>query len=774
MSTARTSVARKRLIGASLVDDRDEINGDERLTANRPTMPAIVSTDVVCGACRTANAPDHRFCKHCGQPLLAVGGEAVAAVPDEGERRQLTVMFCDLVGSTPLSGRLDPEELRHVVGEYQRACARVIEENEGHIAQYLGDGILAYFGYPRAHEDDARLALRAGLGVVAAVRALGASLPPIPGEPLAVRVGIHTGPVVVGRMGAGQRSQEMAIGETPNVAARLQTSAEPGTVLISATTHRLAHVAFMCEPLGSRALRGVANPIEVFRVLRERPKRDGVSTGSASALPFIGREQELGFLIERWELVKQGIGQRVMLVGEPGIGKSRLIDMMREWLADERPTVLEARGSAYSQSSAFYAAVDLVEHLLEVDCNPAERGTLAALEATADRHRLARADSVPWLAALLSIPCDERYPQSSLSPQTRKQRTLEAVHRLFVAVAATRPICLIVEDLHWIDPSTLELLTLLVEHGPDARIFTLLTARAEFVAPWSPTAHITHIALNRLTRRQSIALVERLTGGRALPHELLGQIVAKTDGIPRFVEELTKAILESDLLRDEGDRYELVSALPTLTIPATLQDSLTARLDRLGPAKSVAQVAAVLGREFSYELLQAVAGVADDALGRGVERLVEAELVHPMYDTPHTTYGFKHALVQDAAYQSLLRSTRQRYHRRTAEVLVERFPETTETQPELVAHHVAEAGLAESAVAYWQRAGQRALERSANVEAVGHVRRALDLLRTRVDTPERARQELELQTILGSVLMAVEGYAAPDVERAYDRARELG
>jgi len=727
----------------------------------------MANTTLVCARCQTSNAPDHRFCKQCGQPLAAL--QESRGTVEEGERRQLTVMFCDLVGSTALSGRLDPEELRDLVATYQRACADVIEGNEGHIAQYLGDGILAYFGYPRAHEDDARLAVRAGLGVVDAVRQLGAS-----GEPLAVRVGIHTGPVVVGLMGGGQRSQAMAIGETPNVAARLQASAEPGTVVISAATHRLAHGGFVCEPLGARTLRGVAHPIELFRVVRERSsRRDAAATGGASALPFIGREQELGFLIERWALVKEGVGQVVMLVGEPGIGKSRLIDMIREWLADERLTVLESRGSAYSQSSAFYAAIDLVERLVELDARDAGTSRLAALEAVADRYGIARAEIVPWLASLLSVSSEDRSAQHAVSPQLRKQRTLDAVHRLFVAAAAARPLCLVVEDLHWVDPSTLELLTLLVEHGPGARIFTLLTARPEFRAPWSPRSHVTHVTLNRFTRRQSIAMVERLTGGRSMPPEVLGQIVAKTDGIPLFVEELTKAILESGLLRDKGDHYEIGSALPALAIPATLQDSLTARLDRLGPAKSAAQVAAVIGREFSYDLLRGVAPVDDDALRSGIDRLVEAGLVHRTSLEPHEIYAFKHALVQDAAYQSLLRTTRQRYHRRTAEVLVERFPETSELEPELVAHHFSEAGLAELAVAYWQRAGQRAVERSANAEAMRHLTRALELVRGGPQTAGAQRKELELQTTLGGVLMAAKGYAAPEVERAYARAREL-
>jgi class 3 adenylate cyclase/predicted ATPase len=726
----------------------------------------MADASVVCGACRTQNASDHRFCKQCGQPLTTTSA-AARGLSEEGERRQLTVMFCDLVGSTALSTRVDPEELRDLVARYQRACADVIERNEGHIAQYLGDGILAYFGYPRAHEDDARLAARAGLGVVEAVRMLAAS-----GDPLEVRVGIHTGPVVVGTMGGGERAQAMAIGETPNVASRLQAAAEPGTVVISAATHRLMQGAFVCETLGARSLRGVAHPVEIFCVVREHSaRRAGAATRVTGSPPLIGRDQELGFLLERWELVKEGAGQVVMLVGEPGIGKSRLTDMMRQWLADEHLTVLESRGSAYSQSSAFYAAIDLVERLIDPHATGGD--ALSALEAAADRYGLSRTETVPWLADLLSVSHEQRYPQAAVAPQARKQRTLDAVHRLFVAVAAAGPLCLIVEDLHWVDPSTLELLSMLVEHGPSARIFTLLTARPEFRAPWSPRSHVSHVTLNRFTRRQSIAMIERLTGGRSMPSEVLGHIVAKTDGIPLFVEELTKAVLESDLLRARGDHYVVGGALLALAIPATLQDSLTARLDRLGAAKSAAQVAAVLGREFSYDLLRAVAAVPDNALRDGIERLLEAELVHRTSAPPRETYAFKHALVQDAAYQSLLRTTRQRYHRRTAEVLVESFPEIVETEPELVAHHLSEAGVPKPAIAYWQRAGQRAVERSANAEALGHLTRALELARGAPATVDMLRKELELQTTLGAVLMASKGYAAPEVERAYGRAREL-
>ncbi|MGH7390164.1 MAG: AAA family ATPase [Candidatus Rokuibacteriota bacterium] len=729
---------------------------------------------VRCEACGAVNAPTHRFCAECGRTLVAPAPRAAEPRTDEGERRQLTVMFCDLVGSTTLAVRLDPEEWADVVRRYQEACARVVAENEGHVAQYLGDGLLVYFGFPQAHEDDARRAVRAGLGVVDAVRAIRAPAGPTEGLPLAVRVGIHTGPVVVGRVGGGGRHEELAIGETPNVAARLEASAEPDTVVISAVTHRLTHGAFACEALGPQALRGLSQPLESFRVLHEAPAPDDVEDADgAGRTPLVGREQEIGLLLERWELVKDGIGQVVVLTGEPGIGKSRLVQVVKGRLAAESHTALESRGSPYSQSSALHSAIELLQRLLELRAEDGPRERLARLEAALDRHGLPAAEVLPLLASLLSLPDDARHPPPAHAPQARKQRTLEAVLRLILAAAAERSVLLIVEDLHWIDPSSLELLALLVEQAPTARLLVLLTARPEFRVPWPPRSHLTRITLNRFTRKQSGAMVERVTGGKTLPAEVFGQIVARTDGVPLFVEELTKTVLESGLLREADDRWELTGPLPPLAIPATLHDSLMARLDRLGPAKSVAQVAAVLGRQFSYELLQAVWAVDDGGLGDGLARLVEAELLYQRGVPPHATYAFKHGLVQDTAYQSLLRSTRQRCHRRTAEALVARFPETVETQPELVAHHFAEADLGEPAIAYWQRAGQRALERSANIEAIGHVRRALELLRARADTTERARQELQLQTTLGSVLMAAEGYAAPEVERAYGRAREL-
>jgi predicted ATPase/class 3 adenylate cyclase len=751
---------------------------------------------VTCPRCGAATAPDAAFCPRCGAPLAtpcpqcgapaAAGqnfcqrcGHPLGAAPaaelgtPEAERRQLTVMFCDLVGSTALAGRLDPEELRAVIRQYQEACARVIARCEGHIAQYLGDGLLVYFGYPRAHEDDARRAVRAGLGIVDAVREANGRTAER-GLELAVRIGIHTGSVVVGRVGGGDRHEELAIGETPNLASRLQGVAEPDTVLISAATHRLVRATFVCESLGTRALRGAAQPLDVYRARAEAPALDDVGEPGAVALtPLVGREQEVGLLLERWELVRDGTGQLVVLSGEAGIGKSRLLRALKERLADEPHTLLESRCSPDARSSALFPAIELLRRLARIERGDSPEAKLAKLTEVLLRYRLSVPEMAAPLGALLSLPGEDDGARTSTSPQARKHRMFETILHALFALAGQQPLLLIVEDLHWVDPSTLELIELLVDQVPTARIFTLFTCRPEFRVTWPSRTHVTQITLNRLTRKQTHAIIERLVGGKRLPAEVQQQITAKTDGIPLFVEELTKAVLESDLLREEMADYALARPLGPLAIPATLHDSLMARLDRLDSAKAVAQVGAVLGRQFTYDLLQAVSSLGDGPLRAGLERLLEAELLHQRGIAPSATYVFKHGLVQDAAYQSLLKSTRQHYHRRTAEALVERFPETVEGQPELVAHHFTEAGLAPAAIAYWRRAGQHAIERSANVEASGHLRTALELSATRPDTVERQRDEITLHTMLGAVLMASRGYAAPEVGDAYVRARAL-
>jgi predicted ATPase/class 3 adenylate cyclase len=722
----------------------------------------------------------------------------------EAERRQLTVLFCDLVNSTVLAARLDPEEWREVVRAYQATSAEVIQRFGGHIAQYLGDGLLVYCGYPQAHEDDAPRAVRSGIGLVEAMAKLNARLAREHGLRLSIRVGIHTGLVVVGEIGSGGRHEQLAMGETPNVAARLQGLAAPDTVVISASTFRLVQGLFECRQLGPQTLKGVSTPVPVYQVIRESVTQSRLEVaGPAGLTPLVGREQEVGLLLERWAQVKDGLGQVVWLSGEAGIGKSRLVQVLKDHVAHEPHLRWECRCSPYYQNSAFYPLIDLFQRALRLTSDDAPDDKLRKLEealaltpspamrekdevrgsdwqpissltpALSQREREERLEMVPLFAALLSLPLPERYPALSMPPQRLKQKTMEAVLRVLQALAARQPVLFIVEDLHWGDPSTLELLSLLIDQGPTARILTLLVFRPEFQPPWGFRAHVTPMTLTRLPHQQTEALVERVLGGKGLPAEVRRQIVTKTDGVPLFVEELTKMVLESGLLREQAGAYELTGPLPSLAIPATLHDSLMARLDRLATVKEVAQLGATLGRAFPYDLLQAVAPWDEATLQHALARLVEGELLYQRGLPPDATYLFKHALIQEAAYQSVLKSRRQQAHQRIAQVLEERFPDTAQTQPELLAHHFTEAGLNAQAVPYWQRAGQRAVERSANLEAVAHLTKGLEVLAILPDTPERAQQELVLQTTLGPALMVTKGYSAPEMLQAYARAREL-
>jgi class 3 adenylate cyclase/predicted ATPase len=710
------------------------------------------------------------------QPAQVGVGEAPSAVQREleAERRHLTLLFCDLVDSTPLAVNLDLEELREVVRAYHAVCAEVIERFDGHIAQYLGDGLLVYFGYPWAHEDDAQRAVRTGLGIVEALRPLQRRLQQEQGVGLAVRIGIHTGLVVVGDMGEGARHERLALGEAPNLAARLQGLAPPDTVLISASTARLVQGWFVCEALGNQTLKGFSAPMPVYRVLAESGVQSRLDTVSASGLtPLVGREREVKLLLERWEQAKRGQGQVVVLNGEAGIGKSRLVRAVQDRLAGEPYTRLECRCSPYAQQSALYPVIDRGRRLLQWQRDEPPDVTLDKLEAALAPYDMSLLEVVPLLAALLSLPFSNRYPPLQLRPQRQKQKTLEAILALLVAHAAQQPVLFIVEDLHWIDPSTLELLTLFVDQAPKARILTVLTARPEFHPPWGSRAHMTSLTLGRLPPTQVEQMIAGVTGGKHLPAEVRQQVVAKTDGVPLFVEELTKMVLESGLLREQADHYELRGSLPSLAIPTTLHDSLMARLDRLANAKEVAQLGATLGRTFSNELLRAVSPWDEERLQHALAQLVEAELLYQRGVPPEVTYAFKHALIQETAYQSLLKSKRQQYHHQTVHVLEERFPEVATTQPELLAHHYTEAGLPAQALPYWQGAGQLAIERSANVEAISHFTKGLELLKTLPETPERTKQELALQLALGPPLRMIKGHTAPEVESVYTRAYEL-
>ncbi len=696
-------------------------------------------------------------------------------IPD-AERRQLTVLFCDLVDSTMLASQLDPEEWREVVRAYQEACAKVIARYEGHIAQYLGDGLLVYFGYPRAHEDDAQRAVRAGLGIVEALGQLNTRMGREHGAQLAVRLGIHTGQVVVGDVGGGTRQEQLALGETPNLAARLQGIAAPDTLVISAATFQLLGGFFACQPLGTPLLKGFTQPLAVYRVLYESMARSRLeAVGSTGLTPLVGREQEAGLLRERWAHVKEGVGQVVLLSGEAGIGKSRLVQMLTAQVASEPQTWLTpCQCSPYHQHTALYPMIDLLERValrFEREESPPQK--LSKLEGFLVQYGLPLVETVPLFATLLSLPLPAAYTPPTVSPEQQKQQTLRALLTILLRIAAQQPVLFVMEDLHWVDPSTLELLTLLVDQGPTARILALWTFRPDFSPPWTGRSHLTQVTVTRLPSRQAVEVIRQVAHGKALPPEVIEQIVVKTDGVPLFVEELTKMVLESGLLQEQEDRYALTGPLPPLAIPATLHDSLMARLDRLATVKAIAQLGATLGREFSYELLQAVSPWDEETVQRGLHQLVEAEFLYQLGLPPQATYRFKHALIQEEAYQSLLRSTRQQHHQRIAQVLEVQFPDTAQTQPELLAHHYTEAGLHVHAVPYWQRAGQRASERSAYVDAIAHLTQGLALLEPLPDTPERAQQELAVQMTLGPVLMAIKGGGAPEVERVYTRAREL-
>jgi TOMM system kinase/cyclase fusion protein len=744
-----------------------------------------------CPQCQTDNRLSSKFCRKCGTTLTPptpamdqisaetpVVPRAAGSGAMEAERRQLTVMFCDLVGSTPLAERLDPEDYREVVRAYQQTCVEVIERFDGYIARYMGDALLVYFGYPQAHEDDALRAVRAGLGLLAALPALNAqlhrTLSMLRDWPLQIRVGLHTGFVLLEEIGAGASREHMAVGETPNLAARLQGIAEPDTVVLSPVTARLVEGYVVTENLGARALKGVALPVQVYRCLRETTAQDRLDVAVTKGLtPLVGREQEIGLLHERWERVKDGAGQVVMLRGEAGIGKSRLVHMLKEHIGREAHVRIEWRCSPYYQQSALYPVVEHLQRLFQWSRDDFPQEKLRKLEAAIKPYGFPLAEVVPLLASLLSLSLPDHYAPLAMTPQRQKQKTLEVLLTWLLKETEQQPVRFIMEDLHWVDPSSMELLSLLVDQAPTVRILILLTFRPDFLPPWASRSHVTQIALSRLPRRQVQTMVERITGGKALPVEVLRQLVDKTDGVPLFVEELTKMVLESGLVREQNGHYELTGALPSLAIPSTLQDSLMARLDRLGAAKEVVQLGATLGKEFPYEWLRAVSPLDETSLQQELAQLVDAEFLYQRGLPPRASYFFKHALIQDAAYQSLLRRTRQQYHRQIAQVLVEQFPEIQETQPELVAHHYTEAGLKNEAIGYWQKAGQRAIERSANAEAIHHLRKGLALLETLPDTSERAQHELPLQITLGNALIAAKGYAAQEVEQAYGRAREL-
>jgi class 3 adenylate cyclase/tetratricopeptide (TPR) repeat protein len=708
---------------------------------------------------------------HAGGPGTDAASEPREEIRGHAERRQLTVLLCDLVGSTALSGRLDPEDMRQVIRLYQEAVASEVTRFDGHIAKYMGDGVLTFFGWPEAHEDDAERAVHAGLAVSQAIARLHAP----DGSSLAVRVGIATGLVVVGDLiGEGGSQEEAVVGESPNLAARLQALAAPGTVIIAAGTRRLVGELFELADLGAHDFKGFAEPVRAWQVVGPCPAESRFEALHGKRLiPLVGREHEVGVLLGRWARAKVGEGQVVLVSGEPGIGKSRVARAIRERLGHEAYTYLRYQCSRFHTHSALYPFIERLERAADFSRHDAAEIRLDKLEELLARATDTVANAAPLIAALLSIPTKDRYPPINFSPQRQKEKTIDVLVEQLTGLAARRTVLLVFEDVHWIDPTSLEALDRTIERIQDLPVLALITYRPEFRPPWLGLAHVTALVLNRLGRLQSAAMAALVARTKGLPSELLDQITARTDGVPLFVEELTRTVLESGLLEDRGDHYALSGPLPPRAIPATLQDSLMARLDRLAPAKEVAQTAAVIGREFPYDLLAAAADRPQAELDAALDQLVTSELLFQRGVPPEATYMFKHALVQDAAYASLLRGRRQQLHTRIAQALEQQFGEIAEHEPEVVAQHYTGAGLAEHAIGYWQRAGERANDRSANDEAASHLRTALDLITRLPAGPDRQQREIAALTVLGRVLTAKSGYGNPEVEQVYSRARRL-
>ncbi len=675
--------------------------------------------------------------------LAATASSAFPAADSAAERRQLTVMFYDLVGSTALSTQLDPEDLSDMMRASYDLVAAVVSRYDGHVARLLGDGALVYFGYPRAHEDDAERAVRAALEVTANTGAIGRDH----GIRLEARAGVATGLVVVGELiGKGESQERSVVGETPNLAARLQTLAEPGAVVISEATRRLLGAAFEVKALGPQSLKGFAAPVPAWVVIREV---ENVSRFEASRrgnlTPFVGREQEVALLVDRWRAATTGEGQVVLLSGEAGIGKSRVLAALRERIGGERHIVMRYQCSPHHANNPLFPIAEQIRHAAGFVSGELAATRLDRLEAVVTLSGLKCQEIVPLLAALFLVPTIGRYPTLEIPPSEVRERTIAA---------------LIGEDAHWIDPTSLDLFGRLMERLEELPVLAVVTFRPEFAPPWAGLGHVTAHTLSRFGRRHSVSMIEQLTGGKTLPAEVLDEIIGKTDGVPLFIEELTKTVLESGLLKEQDTSYMMTAALTPLSIPSTLQDSLMARLDRLAPVREIAQIGATIGREFSYSLLQFVSPMTGPALQDALHQLIASGLIF-CRGTP-ANYVFKHALVQDTAYASLLRSRRHHIHADIARALAEHFPEQVEAAPETIAHHYTEAGLVEPAVRSWLAAAEAALSRSASKEGARYAETGLALIGQLPNETARPTLELSLQVVRANAALALKGYTAAE------------
>ncbi len=716
----------------------------------------------VCARCGSGNSVEARFCSHCGHSL-----RDETTPPTRGERRRLTVLFCDVVGATALSERLDPEDFRELLRDYQTVCSEVIRKHDGHVAQYLGDGLLAYFGYPFGHEWMPEMAILAGLEIVKALKT--PSVDWLLRAPLQVRIGVHTGPVVMGYVGDPARNEYRAVGETPNLAARVMSAAAPNEVVVSEATRQLAGTSFRFQDLGAQNLKGLSSPIHLYRADDQQRGHDHVlaeRSASRSGAPLVGRDRESAFLSELWKEAEAGRGTVVAIRGEPGIGKSRQLRNLRDQLEADRAVTITCFCSQHLQRTSLHPIVAMLERRLNFSSDMSADEKLRRLESEVQRAGMSFDKVRPLLKSLFSLDVEPAGNPLTTS-QKQRQATFEMLVTWLLATARERPVLFVVEDVQWADPSTLELMKLMAERVPGHQAMIAMTHRPEFTLPRMHDG-VRQLLIERLGPAEMRSIIDHLAPA-GLDPGVVNEILDKADGIPLFGEEITRAVLEAEpaALTDAGLQ------LRPIAIPATVQDSLTSRLDRMGSSKAVAQMAAALGRAFPFELLLAVAGMPEPDLRRRLNQLIAAELLFRRVSGGQETYIFKHALVRDAAYDLLLRTTRQQVHLRIVETLNERFPDLAASQPETLAQHYTAAGLFLEAVTQWAVAGQRAVARSAFAEAISSFTRALELLATLPESEARDRREIDLLSGLGLALISTRGFSSQEVEQTYARAGAL-